>query len=370
MDIACFLQPGWDPMISPAAPTREWMDGTAHKFAYRCLPLSIANSYGWSIASPCTFDAWWQGGIDTRHVLIDIKDGFDPHLGPASVFGNGVLTFHVSGIFRTPPGWAIYLGGPPNQDKPGIAPLTGIVETDWSPYTASMNWRFNARNKRIRFQKGEPICQFFPVRLDALEECDPKLVPIETDPELQRQTNEWSRSRDAFHELIRTNPPPNTSDHWQKRYYRGIDMNDAKVNPEHRVKLKVKNFTPGETSLPKTGTILQGDACPFYTGAIADPGPDINRPDTPSMPAPPSDVRVSGSQWAELRALAARLRADPNDERDQDPGPAMAASRLAGLLDRIEAQSGIVGVLSPDREDQRPARQGQTGIGSATASTD
>ena len=56
-----------------------------------------------------------------------------------SHFGSGVLTFHAGYLFRTPPGWAVWARGAPNTVKDGIVPLDGLVETDWLPFTFTMN---------------------------------------------------------------------------------------------------------------------------------------------------------------------------------------------------------------------------------------
>ena len=45
MDFICYLYPGWDPLVRPAEATRPWMDATPESFAYRCLPLNIANAH-------------------------------------------------------------------------------------------------------------------------------------------------------------------------------------------------------------------------------------------------------------------------------------------------------------------------------------
>jgi len=37
--------------IRPASPNRKWMDDSINKNPYRCLPLTMANSYGWEIIS-------------------------------------------------------------------------------------------------------------------------------------------------------------------------------------------------------------------------------------------------------------------------------------------------------------------------------
>ena len=41
--------------LRAASVSREWMDRIPDRHAYRCLPLNIANSHGWEIASPCAF---------------------------------------------------------------------------------------------------------------------------------------------------------------------------------------------------------------------------------------------------------------------------------------------------------------------------
>ena len=61
-ELVCYLHAGWAPLIRPAPATRAWMDATPEAFAYRCLPLNIANAHGWEILSPCGFEAVWDGG--------------------------------------------------------------------------------------------------------------------------------------------------------------------------------------------------------------------------------------------------------------------------------------------------------------------
>ena len=48
--------------IRPAPVERNWMEATDHRYAYRCLPLNIANAHGWEILCPAGFTAIWNGG--------------------------------------------------------------------------------------------------------------------------------------------------------------------------------------------------------------------------------------------------------------------------------------------------------------------
>ena len=252
MELICYLHPGWEPLIRPAPATREWMDATPEAFAYRCLPLDIANAHGWEVLSPCTFDARWWGGSGTDQVEIRLATGSNPELAPVSLFGQGILTFHIAGLLRTPPGWNLWVGGSPNRPKEWIYPLTGVVETDWAPFTFTMNWRFMRPYRWVRFEAGEPIYFFFPVQRGYLEEVKPCFVSMEAAPEVLEQFTGWSQSRDAFHARMAEETPRAGADKWQKHYYRGVNAADRLGPADHQTKLRLSEFTSGEPAARDT----------------------------------------------------------------------------------------------------------------------
>ena len=69
MDLTAYIQPGWKPYIRPAPTSRAWMDATS-AFAYRCLPLTIANAHGWELLSPAGLSAIWNGGKGLDDVVL------------------------------------------------------------------------------------------------------------------------------------------------------------------------------------------------------------------------------------------------------------------------------------------------------------
>src|SRR3954454_7270795 len=277
MDLTCFLHPGWEPLIRPAPARRDWMDATAESFAYRCLPLNIANAHGWELLNPCGFDASWNGKSDTGAVTIK------PHPGEAanvatSLFGQGIVTFHIPGIFRTPPGWNLWIGGSPNQPKDGIFALTGVVETDWSPFTFTMNWRFTRPHHWVHFDAGEPICFFFPVQRALLDDVKPAMAPIDAEPGLLDRFQEWSRGRDAFVLRMASEPPPAPADKWQKHYYRGVDMSEQERLGDHRTRLRLKPFDASAISWPLAPTLDPNVGPPVKTANPPDRAPTQNAP--------------------------------------------------------------------------------------------
>jgi hypothetical protein len=222
------------------------MDEAAESFPYRCLPLAIANSHGWEILNPCGFEASWNGGMAPEDVVVRADEGSRPHEAPQALFGQGTFTIHIQGLLRTPPGWNIYVSGPPNSFKDGAAPLAGIVETDWSPYSFTMNWRLTRPDHPVRFEENEAVAHFFPVQRGIVEEVEPAFVSIDDDPELKALFEQWSRSRDAFQQRMREHPAEKPSAKWQKLYYRGLDPDGRCPVPDHKAKLQVRAFAHPE----------------------------------------------------------------------------------------------------------------------------
>ena len=216
--------------IEPAPLQRDWMEAN-DRFAYRCLPLTMANQAGWIIRSPADVVATWSG--DDAPDAIDftlLDEQFAANI--VSIFGQGIITFCLPYLFRTPPGVQLRVAGPPNVDldPTGIVrPLEGIVETDWLPFTFTMNWKL-VRPGCAVFRPGDPICFLQPLRLDAIEDQEPVIRPLTDDPELAAQYAAWAeRRRELMDEQL------DDPSRWDGDYTKS-------KQPYHRTKLKLKEF--------------------------------------------------------------------------------------------------------------------------------
>jgi hypothetical protein len=240
MKLTVYLLDGETLDLRPAPGTRDWMDATVDRYAYRCLPLSIANAHGWEALNPVGFSACWDGSAGADGLAVTADDG-GAGLA-ASHFGHGILTFRMPCVIRTEPGWDLLLQGPVNRPKDAVAPLAGIVETDWSPFTVTMNWQLTRPGTVIRFAAGEPFCSFFPLRRDATGSVDPVMRPLSDDPELDRIVAAWRAGRRAANAgmLDGTVSP----DDWQKHYLRGITPDGVPGPGDHRTRLRLKPFRP------------------------------------------------------------------------------------------------------------------------------
>jgi hypothetical protein len=217
--------------LIPSKPTREWMDNSINKNPYRCLPLLMANSYGWSIVSSAEFVAEWNGGQRKEDITIENISGNNPAI---SHFGEGVLTWHTGYLFRTEFPYGIYATGSPNEIFQNVVCLSGIVETHWLPFPFTMNWRFTTPGK-TRVKQGDVIAHVYPIKLDIFDEVETEVRMIAENPELQAQYNSWSQSRREFLDK------PRKHTEWQKNYFKGKDLDGKNIN-EHFTNINAPEF--------------------------------------------------------------------------------------------------------------------------------
>jgi hypothetical protein len=239
MRLICYPAAANPPTIRPARAERGWMDG-GDKFAYRCLPLAIGNAHGWEILTPYTIEAEWNGGAGPADLVVWSVG----HLESGRIFshfGLGVLTFDVGYVFRTEAEMNLWVSGPTNDPKHGIAALSGIVETDWMPYSFSMNWRFT-RPGRVRFEKGEPFCFFFPVGRGVVDTAEPEIRAMSSDPELAETYAHWRDSRMNFMQDMHQAGTRASAERWQKNYFRGQLPDGRPGAVAHQTKIRAKPF--------------------------------------------------------------------------------------------------------------------------------
>lgn len=238
MKLECFALED-DPLpLAPAAGTRDWMDRIPDRHAYRCLPLAIANAHGWTLGCPCDLEIVWDGGPRPVSMKIAALDGY-PHVArhAMSHFAYGIVTFGLGWLFRTPPGWNLVATGPLNRPKDGIAPLTGIVETNWLPYPFTMNWQMT-RPGRVTFDKHEPVCMVFPVQAGAVESFEPEIRALDDDPALRDQAYAWKERRDDFMRRFAQSDPATLAEAWQKYYFLGKLPDGSDAPAGHTNKLR------------------------------------------------------------------------------------------------------------------------------------
>ncbi|OBA58900.1 hypothetical protein A5647_19080 [Mycobacterium sp. 1100029.7] len=237
------------PRIAPAPIGRTWMKEMSQArrgWPDRCLPMLIANQSGWELRNPCAFTATWMGqdGVD---VLVAPAKRDADQLLPVSHFGNGILTWHLPMLFRTPPGYNLLVRGPANYPKDAICALEGIVETDWASASFSMNWKFTRKLMPVRFEVDEPICMIVPQCRGGLERFTPELRHIESDEELESKYEYFLRSRSGVEQMQQVaKAAAGERVEWQSDYMRGRHTDGDPGTPDHQTRRHLRCFAQPE----------------------------------------------------------------------------------------------------------------------------
>ena len=238
--------------IKPANQKRDWMDVANARNPYRCLPLSIANGYGWEILSPSKFVVRWNGGKLASDITITALDNSQT---ATSLFGEGTFTWHTGHLFKTEYPYALYVTGAPNYPKHNVIALSGIVETYWLPFTFTMNWKFTHPGEII-VEKDEPICQVFPVDITLFDYVEPEFRTLADDETFSKEYWNWNHERSNFAKKKSVGLVP--GDSWQKNYTQGTYPptgeqkcpfhRDGDQESVHKTKINVPEFVNKETT--------------------------------------------------------------------------------------------------------------------------
>lgn len=158
-----------------------------------CIPMAIAESWGWDVTIHEAFEARWNGRPEPDGVTIEgnarVKRFLTAH------FGHGIVTIRFPYVMRTPQGWNLHVRGPVNVGRADLIPLEGMVETDWAVAPFSMNWRFLTPNKTVRFEVGDVVGRLVPTRRGVLETFDPVVMSLQKDRSLERKVIAWNERR-------------------------------------------------------------------------------------------------------------------------------------------------------------------------------
>jgi hypothetical protein len=238
MKLLAFPYGAMVPELKPARSRRDWMDAFPDRHAYRCLPISIANSFGWEVVSPCDLRIDYNGGPLASDLRISAEDGYElvDHLA-ASNFTHGILTLHTGYIFRTEPGWSLLATGPINEPKDGMAPLTGLIETDWLPYPFTMNYQLT-RPGTFRISKGEAFCHVLPIMGEPVEHAEVEILAIEAEQDLKERMDGFAARRGKLLQAGVTPDPMAVREAWGREYFRG-KLADGTSAPRHTHKLRL-----------------------------------------------------------------------------------------------------------------------------------
>lgn len=232
-------------LLRHASPAREWMSQKGQEYSYHCVPLTHANQLGYWIINNADITVYWDGGDQISNIKITAENRSpgDWKLESAH-FTIGIITFSIPFIFKTQPGWGLYVGPCPNQPIDGLQGLEAIVETNWLPFTFTMNYKITEKNKVIKIPKGLPICRIFPFPLNLNEKTKLEIKSINEYPKLKKAYSDYSESRNSWNAELKAGTAKLSapSDARQKFYKYGTDSSGNSISDGfHKMDYRYQN---------------------------------------------------------------------------------------------------------------------------------
>ena len=221
-------------MISIPEKKRNWFDS----HFYRCLPLTIANQYGFVICAEYDFCFEWNGGDKTTDIILSSEHKASPlnqnnnskvYPKITSHFGSGVLTIETPFFLRTPPGINIMTINPPNYVIPNVTVMTGVVETDNLRRSFTFNLKIQIPNIKVCISAGSPLAAFIPIPRYFADEFQLKFA----DELFDKETINEEQKAESDAKKHRLEVEYNSKNKVGKHYMLGKDIYDNKF-PDHQ----------------------------------------------------------------------------------------------------------------------------------------
>lgn len=170
MKISVYKLPKHPVKIEQTKVQRDWMDSTNNRHAYKCFPISIANTLGWSISFLEDIEFIWDGISDTTLDHIKVLKAPDNVCNLDR--GNATISFNTGIYFKTDQNTSIISIVPPNYFIDGATPFTSIMSTSFYEEAFPAAWRITRPNHKIIIPAGTPVATVIPLSLTSLSEIE------------------------------------------------------------------------------------------------------------------------------------------------------------------------------------------------------
>ena len=172
---------------------RDWMDKTYKKHAYKCFPISQANTIGWSVSFLHDIEFIWDGVSDTldSHVTILKDNGNVCNTKRA----NATISFDSGLFFKTDRDMSIISIPPANYFIDGAMAFTSVISTSFFPESYPIAWKITKPNVPIKITAGTPVATLIPLSIGSLCEIElevnDKIFTLDSLKEIEEKEKVW-----------------------------------------------------------------------------------------------------------------------------------------------------------------------------------
>jgi glycosyltransferase involved in cell wall biosynthesis len=166
--------------ITPASSAWPWAGTPTHGD----LDLESAGRMGWELCCPYAVEVTWNGGPAPEDIRISVE-GLEGDAPPfvQSQLGGGLLSFHSGYQVQTEGPTNLWVRGPINRPRDGLAPLEQLIDTSVLPCTIVVTWQCTRPNQTLRFAQGEPFAVLLPQPQHYVEQFTHEVLSPDQAPE-------------------------------------------------------------------------------------------------------------------------------------------------------------------------------------------
>lgn len=227
LNISVFKSKNFDVNFHPLSVKRDWMDATFEKHAYRCFPVSLANTVGWTFSYPEDISFIWDGDPSSADGHVKVLSG------ERFVFtnrANATISFSSGLTFKSDKNVSLLLMPVPNQFIEGVQGFTNIISTSVLDAPLPYAWKITKSNAIITIPAGTPIVSIIPIFLNDIQNTEMNLLDENFPDEFYQKMNEYGKMSGEI----------TSGGEWTNFYRDAVNHLGEKVG-EHEVKsLKLK----------------------------------------------------------------------------------------------------------------------------------
>jgi hypothetical protein len=214
-------------ILDPISVKRDWMDETPDGHAYRCFPVTMANTVGWTLSCPVDVSFIWDGKIDTTPDRVKILSG-EQYCYTGR--GQGSVSFNTGLILKSEKNISVLSITPQNYFYEDFEVMSSLISTSFFNVDFPLAIKVKIPNKEITIKAGTPIATIIPISLTSLKD---ESIEINNFIYTDEYRDKLKKYGDAAQVI-------NQSGNWTDWYRDAIDETGNSIG-EHEVKsLKLK----------------------------------------------------------------------------------------------------------------------------------
>jgi hypothetical protein len=201
---------------------RDWMEKTAEKHAYKCFPVSLANTIGYELSLPVDVTFVWDGINDSSADHVKVLSGEE---FISNSRANATVSFKTGIVIKSDINISFLHMPVPNMFNDLYQTFTSIISTSFFDQEFPSAIRILKADKAITIKANEPFATLLPISLTSMSNIELNLNNFNMDNQWYKNNEE--RGKVAY-EL-------NKNGEWTNWYRNATDHNNIQIG-DHEVK--------------------------------------------------------------------------------------------------------------------------------------